>query len=137
MAIRTAETAAENLLAGTPKHAPDYRGVPSAVFTIPPLASVGLSEEEARQQNLGFRVAQADISGWYSARRVQEDTAAFKVLIENGTDRVLGAHIIGPNAEETINLFGLAMRLGITARDLRRFVAAYPSEGANLAYMLG
>ena len=132
-----AEAVAENLLAGVAKSAPDYQGVPSVVFTIPPLAAVGLAEEDARNQGLRFRIAQADISGWYSARRVQEDTAAFKVLIENGSDRILGAHIIGPNAEEAINLFGLAIRLGITARDLRGFVAAYPSQGANLAYMLG
>lgn len=131
-----AEAVAGNLLAGTPNHAPDYRGVPSAVFTIPPLAAVGMSEEAARGEGLKFRVAQADFSGWYSARRVREDTAAFKVLIEDGTDRVLGAHLIGPNAEEVINLFGFAMRLGLTARDLRRFVAAYPSQGSNLAYML-
>lgn len=131
------EVVAENLLAGTPKRAPDYQGVPSALFTIPVLASVGLTEQEARDRNLNFRVEQADISGWYSARRVQEDTAAFKVLIEKGTDRVLGAHLIGPNAEEAINLFGLAIRLGLGARDLRRVVAAYPSEGSNLAYMLG
>ena len=78
----------------------------------------------------------ADARGWYSARRVREDTAAFKVLIEQGSDRVLGAHTIGVNAEEAINLFGFAIRLGLTTRDLRRFVAAYPSEGANLAYML-
>jgi glutathione reductase (NADPH) len=131
------EVVAENLLAGTPKHVPDYRGVPSAVFTIPPLASVGLTEQEARDRNLNFRVQQADVSGWYSARRVREDTAAFKVLIENGSDRVLGAHIIGPNAEEAINLFALTIRLGLSTRDLRRVVPAYPSEGSNLAYMLG
>jgi glutathione reductase (NADPH) len=129
------EVVAENLLAGTPRRAPDYNGVPSAVFTIPPL--VGLTEQQARDQNRNFRVQQADISGWYSARRVQKDTAAFKVLIEGGTDRVLGAHIIGPNAEEEINLFGLAIRLGLSTRDLHRVVPAYPSEGSNLAYMLG
>ncbi len=131
------EVVAENLHANAPSRTPDYNGIPGVVFTIPPLAAVGLTEQQARDQKLNFRIAQADISGWYSARRLREDTAAFKVLIENGSDRILGAHIIGPDAEEAINLFGLAIRLDLTAHDMRRLVAAYPSEGANLAYMLG
>lgn len=131
------EVVAENLIEGGAHHAPDYQGVPGVVFTIPPLAAVGLTEQQARDSNLKFRAPQADISGWYSARRVREDTAAFKVLIEDGTDRILGAHILGPNAEEVVNLFGAAIRLGLTAAQLRRVVPAYPSDGANLAYMLG
>jgi glutathione reductase (NADPH) len=132
-----ADTVAENLLAGEARRTADYKGVPSAVFTIPPLASVGLGEEEGRAQNLRFRVAAADASGWYSARRVKEDTAAFKVLIEEGTDRILGAHLIGPAAEEAINLFALAIRLGLSADALRRFVPAYPSAGSDIGSMLG
>lgn len=132
-----ADVVAENLLKGGAHRAPDYKGVPSVVFTIPALASVGLTEHEARGQNLAFRVAQTDISGWYSARRVKEDTAAFKILIEERTNRLLGAHIIGPNAEEAINLFALAIQLGLNPDQLRQLVPAYPSEGANIGYMLG
>lgn len=131
-----AEVVADNLLKGGAR-SPDYNGVPSVVFTIPALASVGLSEEQARGDNLAFRVEQADTSGWYAARRLKEDTAAFKVLIEKETERLLGAHVIGPNAEEVINLFAMAIRLGITSDRLREFVPAYPSQGANLGYMLG
>ena len=132
-----ADVVAENLLKEGSHRAPDYKGIPSVVFTIPPLASVGLTEEQARSQNLRFRVAQADISSWYSARRVKEDTAAFKILIEEGTNRLLGAHIIGPNAEEAINLFALAVRLDLTTEQLRHLVPAYPSAGADIGYMLG
>jgi glutathione reductase (NADPH) len=131
-----AEVVGENLMEGTPRRKPDYKGVPSVVFTIPPLSSVGLTEEQAHAQNLRFRVAQADTSGWYSARRVREDTAGFRVLIEEGTNRLLGAHIIGPNAEEAINLFALAIRLDVPADKLRQVVPAYPSQGADLQYML-
>ena len=99
-----------------------------------PLASVGLTEEQARAQHLRFRVAQADISDWYSARRLKEDAAAFKVLIEEQTNRLLGAHIIlaptssGPNADETINLFALAIRLDLPTNKMRELVLAYPSQ---------
>jgi glutathione reductase (NADPH) len=131
-----ADVVGENLLEGVPHRQPDYKGVPSVVFTIPPLASVGLTEEHARAQNLRFRVAHADISGWYSARRVKEDTAAFKILIEERTKRILGAHIVGPNADEVINLFALAIRLDLSADKLRQLVPAYPSQAANVEYML-
>jgi glutathione reductase (NADPH) len=131
------DVVSENLLKGNPPHEPNYKGIPSVAFTIPPLASVGLTEDEAQSLNLAFHVDQADISGWYSARRVKEDTAAFKILIEERTNRLLGAHIIGPNAEEAINLFALAIRLGLSADQLRQLVPAYPSEGANIGYMLG
>jgi glutathione reductase (NADPH) len=85
---------------------------------------------------LRFRDAQVDIRDWYSARRLKEDTAAFKVLIQEQTNKILGAHIIGPNAEETINLFALAMRLGLPTNKMRELVPAYPSQAANLQYML-
>jgi glutathione reductase (NADPH) len=132
-----ADVVAENLLEGAPRRQPDYKGVPRVVFTIPPLASVGLTEEQASAQNLRFRTAQADISGWYSARRVKEDTAAFKILIEEGTNKLLGAHIVGPNADEVINLFALAIRLDLSTDKLRQLVPAYPSQAANVGYMLG
>ncbi len=95
-----------------------------------------MHEDQARTQNLRFHIAQGDFSGWYSARRVKEDTAAFKVLIEEQTKRILGAHIVGPNADEVINLFALAIRLNLSTDELRRFVPAYPSEAANIEYML-
>jgi glutathione reductase (NADPH) len=131
-----AEVVAANLLEGALRRAPNYKGVPSVVFTIPPLASVGLTEEQALAQHLRFRIAQADISDWYSARRLKEDAAAFKVLIQEQTNRILGAHIIGPNADETINLFALAIRLDLPTNKLRELVPAYPSQAANLPYML-
>jgi glutathione reductase (NADPH) len=132
-----ADVVGQNLLTAGARARPDYKGVPSVLFTNPPLASVGLTEEQARAEGLRFQVAQADTSGWYSARRLKEDTAAFKVLIEGGSKSILGAHIIGPNAEEVINLFGMAIRLDLSADRLRHFIPAYPSQGANLPYMLG
>ncbi len=132
-----ADVVGENLLKKVPQRRPDYNGVPSVVFTIPPLASVGLTEDQARAQHLRFRVAGANISGWYSARRMKEDTAAFKILIEETTNRILGAHIVGPNADEVVNLFALAVRLRLPSDELRRLVPAYPSQAANLEYMLG
>ncbi|HEY8160807.1 MAG TPA: NAD(P)/FAD-dependent oxidoreductase [Methylocystis sp.] len=130
-----AEAVAENLLGGGARRSPHYVGVPSVVFTIPPLASVGQNETSGDAPSI--QVMEGDVSSWYSARRVKEDTAAYKLLADANNGHLLGAHIIGPNAEEEINIFALAIRLGLRLDQLREFVPAYPSEAADIPYMLG
>lgn len=126
---------AANLLKGN--HAkPDYAGVPTVVFTTPPLAAVGLQEETARERGLKFRVNHANTSGWYSSRRVGEKHSAYKVLIEESSDRILGAHLLGPNSDELINVFALAIRSGIPAASLKEMIFAYPTHGSDVPYML-
>ena len=126
---------AANLLKGNSQK-PNYLGIPTVVFAIPPLASVGLGESEARKQALKFRVKKEITSSWYSSRRVGEKYSGFKVLVEEDTDRILGAHLLGSEAEEVINLFGLAMRSGMRAADLKHMLYAYPTRGSDVPYML-
>jgi glutathione reductase (NADPH) len=130
-----AEVVAANLLEG-PSHRPDYRGVPSVAFTVPPIAAVGESEDGARRQGLRFRVNAASTPEWFTARRLGEAVYGHKVLIEDGTDRILGAHLVGPQADEVINLFGLAIRHGLTAADLRSTMFAYPTGASDVSSML-
>jgi hypothetical protein len=73
---------ATNLLEG-PHMTADYGAIPSMVFTLPPLARVGVTEHEARSSGLDFTVQSEDTSTWYSSRRVGEAFSAFKVLIES------------------------------------------------------
>lgn len=126
---------ASNLLNGNTK-TPDYSGIPTVVFTTPPLARVGLDERAARQHGLRFTTHHEDTASWYSSRRVAVPRSSFKTLIEEGTDRVLGAHLLGLHAEEIINVFALAIRHGLTAVDLREMVFAYPTGGSDIRYML-
>lgn len=126
---------AANLLKGNHSK-PNYAGVASVVFTVPPLASVGLQEPTAREQGLGFRTHQENTASWYSSRRIAEDCSGFKVLIEEGTDHILGAHVLGPQAEEVINLFALAIRSGLRATDLKEALFAYPTYASDVKYML-
>ncbi|NOZ33462.1 MAG: NAD(P)/FAD-dependent oxidoreductase [Alphaproteobacteria bacterium] len=135
VAVFEAKVAASNMLKGT-TNAPDHTGVPSAVFTVPELVRVGLLEEEAMAQGLDFSVRFTDTSGWYSNLRVGEIEAAAKVLIDNPTGKILGAHLFGPEYGELINFFGLAMRLGLKANDLKKMVAAYPSVGSDLGSLV-
>lgn len=115
---------------------PDYLGVPSVAFTIPPIAAVGLTEEAARAQGLKFHARAQKASSWYAARRVAEPAHGFKVLVEDGTERILGAHLVGPHADEVINIFAFAIRSGHTARDLQDTIFAYPTGASDIGYML-
>jgi glutathione reductase (NADPH) len=127
--------AAANLLEGT-NTAVDYSAIPSVVFTIPPLASVGLTEAEARRDGLRFTTRYEDTSTWYSSRRLAETASAFKILIEEKSGRLLGAHLLGPHADETINLFSVAMRFGVTADRLKQMIWAYPTHASDITYMV-
>ena len=115
----------------------NYNGLPSVVFTIPPLASVGMQEKEAKEAGLKFRVKYENTASWASSRRVGETCSGFKVLIEEDSNRILGAHIVGPHAEEVINIFSMAIRLGLTAKDLGDpLLYSYPTNSSDVVYML-
>jgi glutathione reductase (NADPH) len=60
----------------------------------------------------------------------------FKTLVEEGTGRILGAHLLGPHAEEVINLFALAIRSGLRANDLKEMVHSYPTSTSDIGSML-
>lgn len=123
-------------LLGEPAEPVEYATIPSVVFTLPPLARVGLLETEARERKLAFSVKHESVPGWYTARRLSESTYAFKVLVDDQTGRILGAHLIGPDAAEVINLFALAMRNGLTADAIRQTTFSYPSAASDIEYML-
>ncbi len=126
---------AANLLKGNHEK-PNYLGIPTAVFTVPQLASVGLSEREAGEQGFKFQVKKQMTAGWYSSRRVAEKYSGFKVLVEEEKDRILGAHVLGGEAAEIINFFALAMRSGMPATDLKHMLFNYPTQASNIPHMI-
>jgi glutathione reductase (NADPH) len=130
-----AKVVSRNLLGGN-NHRPDYRGVPSVAFTIPSIAAVGMSEEQVVKSGIKCRTRTERTSNWYTARRVAEPVYGFKVMVAEDTDRILGAHVVGPGAEEVINLFGLAIRHELTASDLKTTMFAYPTSASDIGYML-
>ena len=115
---------------------PDYRGVPSVAFTVPPIAAVGLSEAEAHATERRFRVNAASVPKWFTARRLNEAVYGYKLLIEKDSGLLLGAHLVGPSADEVINLFALAIRNGLTAEAIRDTMFAYPTAASDIGYML-
>jgi glutathione reductase (NADPH) len=103
---------------------------------VPPIARVGLVEAKAREQGLKFRVKSEKASDWFTARRVAERVYGYKTLVEEGTGHILGAHLVGPNVDEVINVFGLAIRQGLTAEQLKTTIFAYPTGASDVGYML-
>jgi glutathione reductase (NADPH) len=130
-----ARIVATNLLEGN-RVKPSYAGVASIVFTVPPLGTVGLREDAARSQGLHFQVHHADTAEWYSSRRVAEECSGYKVLIEDETERILGAHILGNHAEDVTNVFALAIRAGLRASQLKDTLFGYPTHESDIQYML-
>ena len=126
---------AANLLKGNHRKLEEVP-VPSVVFTTPPLAAVGIDEDTARKRGLRFRVHHENTGGWYSSRRVAEDCSGFKVLIDEDSGQLLGAHLLGPKADELINVFTLAMRAKVPADVLRHTLFAYPTHASDVSYML-
>lgn len=117
---------AKNLLEGNRHHC-DYGTVPSVVFSVPALAAVGMREDEAESQSFDYVVKAGDRRNDNSMKKVGETHARYKLLIEKQTDQLLGAHLLGPDAAETINLFALAMKHGITASQLKSTLFAFPT----------
>ncbi|NLR91631.1 dihydrolipoyl dehydrogenase family protein [Flammeovirga agarivorans] len=130
-----ANTAGKNLLARKDVDKTVYPAIPSIVYTLPPIASVGISEEEVKQKGLDVEVKFKKTQNWYSSVRVNEKYSGFKTIVDKSTKKILGAHIIGPGAEEQINVITMAINQGMTIAALQAIVFAYPSYSSDIKYM--
>ena len=124
-----------NIVEG-PRHKPDYASIPSCVFTVPALASVGLTEARARELGHKAQVHTNDMLDWLSARTYSETAAWAKVIVDEATDRIIGAHMVGHASEELIHIFAFAMKFGITASQIRETVFAFPTFSADINSMV-
>jgi len=118
------------------KEAPDYFALPSAVYTIPSLATVGMTEAEARESIKSLKVTENDMTGWFSGKSYVEKVAWAKILIDETTDQIVGAHMIGHNADDLIHVFSFAMKFGIKASDIKNSAFAYPSFSSDIKNLL-
>jgi glutathione reductase (NADPH) len=115
---------------------PDYSAIPSCVFTIPAVASVGLTEAKARETGRRLKVEINDMRDWLSSRTYNEAAAWAKVIVDDDSDRILGAHLVGHSGEELIHIFAFAMKFGIKAADIRETVYAYPTFSNDIKSMV-
>lgn len=126
---------AKNLLEGNHTK-PEYGPVPSAVYSVPALAAVGLTEAAAKDQGIEYELKSGDWASFNSMRKIRETHAAYKVLVDKQTEQILGAHLLGPEAAETINLFALAMHQGMKASELKAVLFTFPSFAADVRSMV-
>ena len=126
-----ASTVAYNLL-NTIRISPDYAVVPSVVFSLPPLASVGLSEANVQAEEYDYDVLTGETTDWVTSRRVNALRSGYKILVDRETDLILGAHLLGPHAQEVINLFALAMREDVPAQNLKEMIYTYPTSSSDI-----
>ena len=117
---------AENIINGN-KKVLEVPVIPSVVFTLPNLATVGYSEDDARNRYKNIRVNYEVAVDWFNAKRINAPLYAYKVIINDRTGEVVGAHVLGPNAGETINIFAMVINNKMTDRDIKSTIFSYPS----------
>ena len=115
---------------------PDYTGIPRMCYTLPELGSVGLTEAQAKEQGVDVDVRDSDTASWYSNMRIGETLGRVKVLVDKASGKVVGAHVLGHEYADLLNVFSMAMRLGLTTAQLREFVAAYPTLDSDVEYLV-
>lgn len=135
VAVIEAKVAASNMLRSD-STVPDYAAIPTAVFTIPELVRLGMLEEEARESGLDVDVRYTDTSQWYSNYRIGETSGATKILVDKSNDRIVGAHLFGAGYAELANTISMAMKHGLTTRQIKSTTATYPTIGSDLSSMI-
>ena len=121
----------QNIVNG-PTVKPDYTVIPSCIYTVPALSTVGLTEQEAKNKGLDVKVFTNYMTDWFSGKSYAETVAWAKVLVDEGEDRIVGAHLVGHQGEELIHLFSLAMRHGIPASKLKDDMFAFPTFSSDV-----
>jgi len=135
VAVLEGHTVASNIIKGNHKKI-SYPPMPTVVFTLPTMASVGYTESEAKERKYNVRVNYKEVGGWFNAKRLNVEEYAFKTIIDEDTQTILGAHLIGPHTEETINLFAMAIKTKMKVNDIRTMVFSYPTLASDIPHML-
>ena len=134
VAIREGQAVADRLFAGGDTVI-DYANIPSAVFSQPPLAGVGLTEGQARNQYGNIKVFTSDFRPMKNVFGGRMERGLYKLVVDAGTDKVLGVHMIGPEAPEILQAVAIAVKAGLTKADFDATVALHPSMAEELVLM--
>ena len=105
----------------------NYECVPACVFTFPELSSVGLTEEEAKKREIDYSVGKFNFAANCKAQTIGEGDGLVKVLADNTSKKIIGVHILGPNASDLIHEGALAIENGLTIEDIRKTIHAHPT----------
>ncbi len=134
VAIREGHAFADTVFGGNPRMV-DYACIPTAVFSNPPIAGVGLTEDEARAQLGDIRVYKSDFRAMKNVLAGRNERALYKMIVGAATDRVVGLHLIGPDSAEILQAAAIAVKAGLTKQAFDETVALHPSMAEELVLM--
>jgi glutathione reductase (NADPH) len=136
VAIAAGRRLSDRLFGGKPERHLNYEMIPSVVFTHPPVGSVGLSEREARGQfGDAVKVYVAEFTPMYHAMTARKTRTDMKLVCVGPTEKIVGCHIIGLGADEMLQGFAVAIRMGATKSDFDDTVAIHPTSAEELVTM--
>ncbi len=134
IAIREGHAYADTVFGKKPWRV-DYNAVPSAVFSNPPLGSVGMTEAQARNTYGEVRIYTSDFRPMRNVLAGRNERALYKLVIDDATDKVVGAHMIGPDAPEVLQAVAIAIKAGLTKAQFDDTVALHPTMSEELVLM--
>jgi len=134
IAIREGHAFADTVFGGKPT-AIDHTCVPTAVFSEPEIGVIGLTETQAREQFHTVEIFKTTFRPMKTAFLGSEARMLMKLVIDGATDRVVGCHIVGPDAGEIIQALGVAIKMGATKADFDATVAVHPTVGEEFVTM--
>jgi glutathione reductase (NADPH) len=137
VAIAAGRRLSDRLFGGQPDRYLDYDNIPTVVFGHPPIGTVGLTEEAARAQygDEAVTVFRSGFVPMYHALTTRKPRTDMKLVTVGPDKRVVGVHVIGPGADEMIQGFAVAVRMGATKRDFDDTVAIHPTSAEELVTM--
>jgi len=134
MAIREGQAFADTFFGNKP-HQVDYGCVPSAVFSHPPLAGVGMTEGEARNRLGQVKTYTSDFRAMKNVLAGRNERSLYKLVVDGSTDRIVGVHMIGPDAPEILQAAAIAVRGKLKKADFDATVALHPTMAEELVLM--
>ena len=134
VAIREGQAFADTVFGDTPTRV-DYQNIPSAVFSHPPIGGVGLTEGEARNKFGTVKTFVSDFRPMKNVLAGRNERALYKMIVDAGSDRVVGLHMIGPDAPEILQAAAIAVKAGLTKADFDQVVALHPTMSEELVLM--
>lgn len=134
MAIAEGQAVAETLFRDNPTM-PDHSGVPTAVFSLPNIGTVGLTEEDARRQYSAVDVYRSDFRPLKHTLSGSQERTMMKLVVDRASDRVLGCHMVGPDAGEIIQGFAVALKCGATKAQFDATVGIHPTSAEEFVTM--
>jgi glutathione reductase (NADPH) len=132
VAIREGQAFADSVFGPGEPYAVDHSCVPSAVFSHPPIAAVGMTEGEARNQLGNIKVYQSDFRPMKNVVAGRNERSLYKMIVDAATGRIVGIHMIGPEAPEIMQAAAIAVKAGLTKADFDATVAIHPTMAEEL-----